>query len=94
MGIWHSHVGHVDLVELGLASDLAQRSNFHAVGMHVKGEVGHPLVLRGLRVCASDKHPEISKVCKRVPHLLAVDDPLVAVTHGSSSETGKIRTKL
>src|ERR671924_342285 len=46
------HVGHVDLVELGLAGDLPQRPDLDARGVHIDGEVGEALVLRCLGVGA------------------------------------------
>ena len=86
----HAHVGHVDLVELGLAGDLPQRANLNTRGFHVEGEVGHAAVLGHVRVGAGDEHAEVGDVGERVPHLLAVDDPFVTVLDRFGAETGKV----
>ena len=83
-------VGHVDLVELGLAGDLAQRTHLDARRAHVEREVGHALVLGRLGVGAGDEHAPVGQVGHGVPHLLAVDDPLVAVAHRPGAQTGEV----
>ena len=86
------HFGHVDLVELGLTGDLAQRAHLDALGVHVEREVGHALVLGKIGVAAGDEHAPVGEVGERVPHLLAVDDPLVTVSHRFGRETGEVGT--
>ena len=83
-------VGHVDLVELGLARDLTEGSHLDARRVHVEGEVGHALVLGLLRVGAGDQHPPVGEVGHGVPHLLAVHHPLVAVAQGTGAEAGEV----
>jgi hypothetical protein len=83
-------VGEVDLVELGLAGDLAQRPHLDAGRVHVDHEGGHALVLHGLGVGAGDEHAPARQVGERGPHLLAVDDPLVAVAHALRGEAGEV----
>ena len=51
-------VGEKDLVELGLAGDLAQRPDFDAGVVHVAEEVGQAGVLDRLRVGARDQDRE------------------------------------
>ena len=47
-------------------------------------------MLRRLRVGAGDEHAPIAQVGERVPHLLAVDDPLVAVADCLGGEAGEV----
>ena len=91
VGVGDAHVGEVHLVELGLAGDLAQRSDLDARGVHVEGEVGQALVLGDVGVGAGHEHAAIGEVRVGVPHLLAVDDPLVAVALGPTGESGQVR---
>jgi hypothetical protein len=78
-GVGHPGVGEEDLVEHGVAGHLAQRADLDARLVHVDGEPGDALVLGHLGVGAGDEHAQIGHVAERRPHLLAVDDPLVAV---------------
>src|SRR5205823_13094983 len=48
------------------------------------------LVLRGVRVGAGDEHPTVGRTGAAGPHLLAVDDPLVAVAHGPGLQAGEV----
>ena len=86
----HAHVGHVDLVELGLAGDLPQRANLNTRGLHVEGEIGHAAVLGHVRIGSGDEHAEVGDVGECVPHLLAVDDPFVTVLDRLGAETSKV----
>ena len=90
VGVGDADVGQVDLVELRLAGDLAQRPDLDARRVHVDGEVGQALVLRLVGVGAGDEHPAVGQVGHRVPHLLAVDHPLVAVLHRPGAEAGQV----
>ncbi len=90
VGVGHSDVGHVDLVELGLAGDLAQRPHLDALALHVEREVGHALVLGRVGVGAGDEHAVVGEVGQGVPHLLAIHDPLVAVTDRTGAEAGEV----
>ena len=58
----------------GLAGDLAQRADLHAVLLHVHDEVGEALVLGRVRVGARDEHAPLGLVRERGPDLLAGDD--------------------
>ena len=40
-----------------------------------------------------DEHAAVGEVRERVPHLLAVDDPLVAVAHRAGREAGEVGTR-
>jgi len=91
MGVRDPDVGHVDLVELSLAGDLAQRPHIDAFGLHVQREVRHAPVLGHIGVGAGDEHAEVGDVGERVPDLLSVDDPLFAVADGLGAEAGEVR---
>ena len=58
--------------------------------VHVDDEVGEALVLLGLGVGAGQQHPEARRVGEGRPHLLAVEDPLVAVAHGPGGQAGHV----
>ena len=96
LGVGDPDVGEVHLVELGLAGDLVQRPHLDARRVHVDHEVGHALVLRRIGVGAGDQHPPSGEVRQGGPHLLTVDDPLVAVEHGPGRQPGDVgaRTRL
>ena len=72
-------VGEEDLVELGVAGDLAQGPDLDPGRVHVHDEVGHAPVLGDVGVGAGHQHPPARRVGQGGPHLLAVDHPLVAV---------------
>ncbi len=90
VGVGDADLGHVDLVELGLAGDLAQRPDLDSGGVHVEGEVGQALVLGRLGVGAGHEHAAVGDVGERVPHLLAADHPLVAVAHRLGGQAGQV----
>ena len=58
--------------------------------VHVDGEVGDALVLGHVGVGAGDEHAEVGDLAARGPHLLTVDDPLVAVAARPCVETGEV----
>ena len=82
------------LVELGLAGDLHQRPDLHAVLLHVEQEVGEAPVLRRVRVGAGDEHAPLGLVRVGGPHLLAGHDPLVAVPDRAGLERGEVGARL
>ena len=92
MRIGDTHVGHIDLVELGLASDLAERTYIDALGLHVESEVGHAAVFTHVWIGPGDQHAPVGNVCQRVPDLLTVDDPLIAVFERFSAKASEVRT--
>ena len=49
-----------------------------------------PLCFGCVGVGAGDEHPPLGEVGEGGPHLLAVDDPLVAVAHGPGGEAGDV----
>ena len=80
------------LVELGLAGDLAQRADLDPVLLHVHQEVGQPAVLGRVGVGAREQHAPLRLVGHRRPHLLAGDDPLVARRAPPSSSATRGRS--
>ena len=72
------------------AVDLAQRPRRDAGGVHVADEHGDAAVLRDVAVGAGDEQPVVGVVRARRPHLLPVDDPLVAVALGARLQAGDV----
>ena len=77
----HSYVGEEHFVELGISGDLEEWSDLDTRRMHVEDEVREPLVLRHVGVSAHEQHAETGVMGAACPDLLAVHDPLVAVTY-------------
>jgi hypothetical protein len=95
----HVLVGHVggldeELVELGLARDLAQRAHVDLVLLHVQQEVGEPLVLGGLGVGAGDQHAPLGLVGEGGPDLLAADPPAAVVPGGPRLQRRQVGPRL
>ena len=78
------------LVEVDLAGDVAQRPHLDAGLVQVDEEVGDALALRDVGVGAGQQHAEVGEVRPRGPHLLAGDDPLVAVALGVGGERREV----
>src|SRR4051812_33033979 len=83
-----------DLVELGLAGDLAERPNVDVRLVHVEDEVGDPLVLGGVLVGAGEQHAPLRLVRVRRPDLLAGHLPAAVGLHGAGLERGQVRSRL
>ena len=90
----HPGVGDEDLVEECMARHLLERTDVDTVLEHVEGEVRDALVLGHVGVGAGEQHAEVGVLAARGPHLLAVDDPLVAVLDGAGLQAGQVRTGL
>ena len=75
----HLDVREEDLVELGLAGDLAQRPHLDAGRVHVDEQVRQPGVALAVRVAARDEDAPVGDVRERRPDLLAVDDEVAVV---------------
>ena len=75
------HVGRreEDLVELGLAGDLAQRPHLDPGRVHVDDQVREPRVPLRLGVAAREQDAEVGEVRERRPDLLAVDDEVAVL---------------
>jgi hypothetical protein len=66
--------GEEDLVELGLARDLAQRANLDTGRAHVDDQTREARVALGGGIAAGDEQAPVGDVRVGRPHLLAVDD--------------------
>lgn len=91
--IRNAGVGHVDLVELGLPRQLAQRPRLDARAVHVDDEVGQALVLRHVGVGAGEQQAPAGAVRQAGPHLLTVDNPFVAVGYRRGRQPGEVGTR-
>ena len=87
----HAGVGEEHLVEHRVTRHLVQRPKFHTVLVHVDGHPGDAAVFGGIGVGPCQEHPEIGSGSQGGPHLLAVDDPLLAVEHGLGRQAREIR---
>ena len=58
--------------------------------MHVEREVRHALVFGSIGVGSGHEHAPVAEVGQRVPHLLSVHEPLIAVSYGLRGEAGKV----
>ena len=92
--VGHPGVGDEDLVEERVAGHLLERAHVDAVLEHVEGEVGDALVLGHVGVGPGQQHAEVGVLAARGPHLLPVDDPLVAVLDGPGLQAGEVRARL
>ena len=88
----HANVGEEHLVEHRAAGHLLQRADVDTGLVHVAHEVGDALVLGHVGIGASEQHAEVGDLRTRGPHLLAVDDPLVAVADRRRGEAGEVGT--
>src|SRR6266571_4498161 len=77
----HAHVVEEDLVELVVAGDLLERLHRHPGRVHVEEEVRDALVLGRVGVRPREQHHPVGDVRDGGPHLLAVDDEVLAVLH-------------
>ena len=75
----HLHVGEEDLVELGLAGDLAERAHLDARRVHVDEQVAEAGVALAVGVAAGDEDAPVGDVGERRPDLLPVDDEVVSL---------------
>jgi hypothetical protein len=83
-------VGEEHLAELGRAVGLHDAAHLDARLAHRDEQVADALVLRRVRVGAGEQEAVVGVVAAGGPHLLAVDDPLVAVEHGLGLERGEV----
>ena len=88
----HLGIGEEHLVERRMAVHLLERAHFHAALVHGQNEVGKPLVLRHVPIRARQQQAVVRMMGAGGPHLLAVDDPLLAVELGAACRPGEVRT--
>ena len=87
----HPGIGEEHLVERGMPVHLANRANLDTGLPHIDREVREAAVLGGVPVGPRDEQAVLGVVGARVPQLLPVHDPLVAVAVGPSHQAGEIR---
>ncbi len=92
-GVGYRHVGEEDLVELGLAGELAQRADLDPGRVHVQHEIGKARVLGHVGVGAGEQQGPVGVVGERRPHLLAVDHPAVAVADRPGGQAGQVAAR-
>ena len=85
---------HEDLVELGLAGDLAERADVDVRLVDVEDEVGDPLVLRGVLVGAGEQHAPLRLVRVGGPDLLAGDLPAAVRLHRARLQRRQVGSRL
>src|SRR6266511_4642858 len=78
------------LAEQRAARHLAERPYLDARLLHVDGEVRDAFVLGCVGIGTGEQHAEIGGLAARRPHLLTVDDPLVAVALRPALEAGEV----
>ncbi len=87
-------IGQEDLVELGRAVDLLDGAHLDAGLLHRHQEVGDAGVLGGVGVGPGQQEDVVGSARLGGPHLLAVDDPLIAVQLGLRREAGQIGSRV
>ena len=75
-------VGEEDLTELGGAIGLGDATHLDTRLLHRHEDVRDAGVLGGVGIGAGEQEAVVGVVTLGRPHLLAVDDPLIAVEHG------------
>ena len=90
VGVGDPGVGEEHLVEAGVTGGLAQGPDLDAGLLHREPEERNALVLGGVEVGAGDEQGVLGLAGARRPHLLAVDDPLVAVALGPGLDAGQV----
>ena len=93
VGVGHPDVGEEHLVELGLAGDLAQRPDLHTRIGHVAQKVRQSRVLGHVRVGSRDQDRHLRVLGAGRPHLLPIDNPVVAVAYRAGGERREIRSR-
>src|SRR5438093_6161421 len=86
----HGHVGEEDLVEVMVAGHQDERPHGDSRRRHRDEEAADPLVLRRIRARADQQDDPVREVRARRPHLLAVDDEVVALIDGARTEARQI----
>ena len=91
----HADVGEEDLVEVAevLVAELGERSGLDARRLHVDQERRDALVLRDVGIGAHEAQAPVGVVGARRPDLLAVDDEIVAVEHGSGRQAREVAAR-
>ncbi len=89
----HPHVLEKNLIEFRLAGDLLQRTHRHAGTFHIDDQRAHPLMLRRVGIGPHEQLAEVRAMRDRGPHLLPVDDKLVAFKLRAARYRREIRAR-
>ncbi len=90
----HLHVLEEDLVELSVTGDLDQRAHLDARTLHVHEQVGEAVTRVRLFPFAGEEHAPLRDVGQRRPHLLPVDDVVIAGVLGARLQAGKVAARV
>ena len=88
-----AHPGEEHFVEVAATRHLLQRPHVDAGGLHVDDEHRQPLVLGDGGIGPRHDDAKVRQMGVGRPHLLPVDDPLVAVAHGLGADAGEVRPR-
>ena len=86
----HLDVVEEDLVEVAMAVHQDQRPHRDTGAFHVNQQVADTLVLGRFRIGAREHEDTVGVLCARGPHLLPVDDEVVAVVGRAGLKSGKV----
>jgi hypothetical protein len=90
----HADVVEERLVELRFARDLPQRAHGDARRLHVDEQEADALVLGGRGIGPHEEEAPVGDVPHARPHLLPVDDVMVAVAHGARLEIREVGARV
>ncbi len=94
VGGGHADVLEEDLVELGLARDLAEGPDGDTGGLHVHEDEGDALVLGGAGIRPHEEEAPVGHMRHARPHLLTVEHVRVAVEDGARLEIGEVAARV
>ena len=85
-------VGEKHLVERRVAVHLFERLDVNAWLLDVDHEIRQPLVLRHVPISAGEQQAVVGVMGTRSPHLLSVDDPIIALQIRARGGAGQVGT--
>jgi len=90
IGDRHAHIGEEDLAEMTIGRHVLDRPHFDPGSVHRHDDFADTGVRRTLLRRPTDQVTELADFAEACPDLLAVDDELVALAHGSGLQTCEI----
>ena len=90
VGYWHSRIGKKHLVKRVVVVHFDDLSHFDTRLAHVDQEIRDARMFRYVPVGAGDENRHVGIMGHRVPHLLAIDHPLVSIANCGAPQAGKI----
>ena len=79
-----------DLVEVSGSGDLTQGPHIHTLATHVEGERRDALMLGGVGIGPGQQISPVGVLAVGGPHLLPVDDELVAIEARAGAQAGQV----